>query len=484
MNILITNIGNRNIKYKGTLYSDLEKRDNRPNTSSTFREWTKALWENFDAEKESIQLNILDTVLKQYAFDKLIIIVSNQEDNPNFNKQDTLYEGKIIREIIRQEYAIEDVELKEMQGNVTDENSLLLFYQKLYADLLAQFKDADFVFCDAGGTGQQKTAAKIMAEFMLPDTQLKILYPKKDGSVEEKTQVEYKNVINKEQAISLIRKSQYEAALNILGYNANSISDNQTINLLAFAHFRINRVLERTRKLWDSKENLADRKNICIISAVNPCKRAFSEDLYKLFGEKEYLFLSESLLVAYRKLLLGNFRDSILDFAVFYEEFIDNSLKLIEKEIEKCIGKRKDRKEDILFKWINEDEHNCPITRKYAMDNCNKEKPYDYSSVPLAIHLIAEQDFFHELQPLANLLLPYLDFTYSPYKEKKQNAVREVRNKVAHEGKYVDKRTLAEELPYYQCLVEQCLDAWGLPREDMYEPLNKMIEEQIRSSAV
>jgi hypothetical protein len=482
MNILITNIGNRNIKYQDKLYSELEQKEERPDTKLSFRKWTKYLLDNFETEKEHIGLNILDGVLNQdIIYDKIFIIVSNQENNSKFNAQDTLYEGEIIKRLISSNYQIEDVELKELTEDVTNENYLMTFYQQFYACLLREYKDACFIFCDAGGTGQQKAASKIMAEFILPDSKWKIVYPKKDGSVEEKTQIEYRNIINKEQAIALVRKSQYEAALNILGGNINEIHGNKTFNLLSFAHFRINRVLERTRKLYDEKNALPNRKNPLLKSAKVYTVRKYSEEINKQFcGNNQYLFLSETLLVAYHKYLINNFRESVLDFAVFYEEFIDRSLSKIEKAIESIIGKKKYKEENLINKWMEDSETNCPETRKHATDK-RRETPFNYSTVPLAIHLIAEQDFFPDLQPLAKILLPHLDFSYSSYKEGEQNSLREVRNKLAHEGKYLDETILRKELPYYGNLLEQCLDAWGLAKEDIYEQLNEMIENSIRN---
>ncbi|MDR1403387.1 MAG: hypothetical protein LBJ60_06770 [Tannerellaceae bacterium] len=478
MQILLTNIGNRNIRYKKQLYFE------QIESKSSFRDWTKNIWDNFDSENENIELNILDTVLKQDGFhpDKVFIIVSNQVNNPQFNKQDTLYEGEIIQRLIRRDYQIEEVELREFTDDVTNENDLLKFYQQFYIEIISQYGEADFVFCDAGGTGQQKTAAKIMAEFMFPDGKWKILYPREDGSIEEKSQIEYRNIINKEQAIALVRKNKYEAALNILSGNVDKITDNSCFNIIAFTYFRIKKDLKRTKRIWETGNSIQNRNDGLIMSALFPYKRAYSEILYDLF-EKKYLFLSESLLIAYHNLLTENYQESILEFAVFYEEFIRQSRSKIEGEIRIIIGesKNKNKNKNTITRWIEYDKRNFLATRQYAERKC-MEKAYDYTSIPLAIHIIDEQDFFPELQPLAKKLLPYLDFTYSPYKEGKQNAVRDVRNKVAHEGKYIDKNVLAKELPYYGQLLKECLYEWGLPQEDIYEQLNAIIEKQIRNN--
>jgi hypothetical protein len=505
MDILITNIGNRNIKYQGKLYSELESKEKKVVSKLNFREWTKWLFDNFETEKDYIKLNILETVLNQENIkpDKIFVIVSNQESNPDFNGQDTLYEGEIIKRLITSNYQIKDVELKKLTEDVTNENYLMKFYQQFYVELLQKYKDANFIFCDAGGTGQQKTASKIMAEFMIPNSRWKIVYPKQDGSIEEKSQIEYRNIINKEQAISFVRKSQYEAALDILGGNKDEIYEDKTFNLLSFAHFRINRVLDRTEELYSNRalENtdnlrlkniLPERKNRIIKSAVHPEVRNHSESLLNCFSNKTYLFLSESLLASYRKYQMHNYRESILDFAVFYETFIDKSISKIKKEIEKITGEKKSS-EDIIDIWINSEENPLPETLQYISENSTiiRTDKINYESIPITVHIIKEQIFLLELKPLANILCPYLDFTHSPYesyescekskKSKKVNSLRDVRNKLAHEGKYLDKKILEAELPYYEDLLNKCLGAWGLATEDIYEELNKMIEKLIRS---
>jgi hypothetical protein len=358
------------------------------------------------------------------------------------------------------------------------------FYQQFYADLLRKYKEANFILCDAGGTGQQKTSSKIMAEFMIPDNQWKILYPKKDGSVEKKTQVEYRNIINKEQAIILIRKSQYEAALNVLGENITDISNDKLFNMLIYAHCRINRRIPEWIKGKDKiRKYFIEMDSDIVKSGFEVAYRSYSKPLHSIFKEKKYLYLSESLLVAYRKFLLCNYRDSILDFAVFYEKFIVESIKYLEKKV-KEIYKKPEDKNDVptLQCWI--EEGNLPNTINYLKREAkrlNMDYKIDIHAIPTRIHIIAEQDFFPDLQPLAKILLQYLDFTYLPYEEGKQRSVREVRNKVAHEGKYIDETILEKELPYYEKLLNDCMDAWGLVREDIYEQLNKMIEDSIRS---
>jgi len=478
MKILITNIGNRNIIHNSEFIP-----------IHLFRTITEQLLKNFECEKEHIQLNILNTALdflkeKGNLPDKVFIVVSNQKDDLVNNIQDTLYEGEIIKKLIPDNYSsiqLDDIITKEITGSVIDENYLMKFYQQFYTVLLQEYKDADFIFCDAGGTGQQKTAAKIMAEFMLLENQWKILYPLKDGSIQEKSQIEYRNIINKEQAIALVRKSQYEAALNILGGNINKSTDNKLFNLLSFTHFRSNKVLEKTKEIWNGN-NIDNRKNKIIESAVDPEVRSFNKVLFDFFGKQKYLFLSEILLIAYHNYLTNNFRESILDFAVFYEEFINESLLKFAKNIANKKSISRDEIYYIINDWIKRDRNNCRKAQIYAEKKKPNSKTYDYTMIPLAIQVIVEHEFFKEVRQLAKCLSPHLDFSRGDYDANRPlNSVREMRNQIVHNGIYIDEKKLNGQLRDYETLLSSCLIIWGLFEEDIYEQLNKLIEGQIRN---
>lgn len=481
MQILIANIGNRSIKYKGQVYSRLELNENRPAKQLSFRDWTKQLLDNYEDEKNDIQLNILDTLLDQTDCkpNKVVIIVSDQQDSAH-NGQDTLYAGEIIKKILSEKYQISAVEIKQITGDVTDENYLLKFYQQFYLELLQSFPDAYFILCDAGGTGQQKTACKLMAEFMLSDEQWTIFYPKEDGTIVEKTQVEYRNIINKEQAIALVHKSQYEAALNMLGGNIHTNTDNKVFLLLSFAHYRIRRVTEQIKKIWENKL-LPNRKKPCFRSACDSSTRTHNEQLLDCIDEKSFLELSELLYVSYHYYRTDNCIDSILTFAVFYETFIKKSLTLLDNEIKKIfnvkVGKEKGER---IEAYLKSEETFFPKTKEHARTN-GIINP-DYKSIPLAIHLICEQEFNPELSNLATILSPYLDFSKKDYNKNKEeeNSIRSIRNKLAHDGVYIDKKELSRRSPNYECLLKKCIEALGLPVEDVYEQMNRMIEKEIR----
>src|SRR5690554_5172410 len=101
--IILANIGNRNIKVKN---KDC-KYDFIPNDS--FRTVTESLLNNYENEKDNIELNILPSILDEYKGKNvtLYLFCTNQTE-PN-NKQDTLFEAQIIAKKIEGNYSdIED----------------------------------------------------------------------------------------------------------------------------------------------------------------------------------------------------------------------------------------------------------------------------------------------------------------------------------------------------------------------------------------
>lgn len=102
-NILLANIGNRNIKYN---WNFIEK------TDKTFFEFTKYLYEEIENEKQNIHINILDSILNDYKIDKIYLFATNQKHH-----QDTYYEAKILQYLLKDKYEIVLIEKKDDPRN-------------------------------------------------------------------------------------------------------------------------------------------------------------------------------------------------------------------------------------------------------------------------------------------------------------------------------------------------------------------------------
>lgn len=68
-NILITNLGNRNLKYCGEF---IDKK------GDGFFEFTQMLRSEIDTEVDNLSINILDSLLNEYPIQKIYLIVTNQ----------------------------------------------------------------------------------------------------------------------------------------------------------------------------------------------------------------------------------------------------------------------------------------------------------------------------------------------------------------------------------------------------------------------
>ena len=103
MYTLIANIWNRNLKY---WWEFIEKKD------KWFFEFTKMLRDDFEAEKENLSVNIINTILAEYKIQNIYLIVTNQ-----WFHQDTFYEWQIIKKILWDKYDIELIEKKDDPRN-------------------------------------------------------------------------------------------------------------------------------------------------------------------------------------------------------------------------------------------------------------------------------------------------------------------------------------------------------------------------------
>jgi len=105
-NILLANIGNRNIKYN---WDFIEKND------KSFYDFTKMLFEDIENENQNIQINILDSILNDYKINKIYLFATNQD--PVIFHQDTFYEAKIIQYLLKNKYEVILVEKKDDPRN-------------------------------------------------------------------------------------------------------------------------------------------------------------------------------------------------------------------------------------------------------------------------------------------------------------------------------------------------------------------------------
>lgn len=459
--ILLSNVGNRNITYKGETY-DYKK------FKMTFKEWTFELLNNFQDEKEFIKLNIINDLIDEIQVDTshVILFYSNQIKETK-QDQDTLYEAQLMKYLIEEKYPTIEVRLEEIQCKVTNNDELLKKYRAKLKALRKEFVHHQFVICDAGGTAQQKASLKIMSEFLLNENSFIVKYVNPDGILEDVKQIEYRKIIVSEQVKAFIDKGEYKAALNLWGIN-NPL-DSQSVKgnferLLCFAYFRYNNYYEAISQITykisflELNPDIIEYKQKSTLITLCEWSKILSSEV--LFKVGEYLEILKF------QWLKGRMSDAILSISKTFEYLI-NAL------IEQKYGYRL----------------TDPTNYGKELNRLSKEAKVRFPNVALAFSdedikqglpfliAVAENIEFEPAQQLLSFLKKYIsngvNWKFAP-NDSKTLAINTLRNKIAHNGKYVDEMFIKEYLPYLDSFLSLLFDSFSI-EESYFEELNQRL---------
>jgi hypothetical protein len=233
--IIINNIGNRHLYYE-----NLESNNNKLfNEKKNFRAFTENLIENFENEKNKIFLSgILKPTLEKYKnnIKKLILFVTNQDD-VNYNNQDTIFAGEILKKLIENEYKI-DVEILKTKKNPSDENSLVDFYQSYLKKI--NLENSKLIYLDAGGTPQQKFVTKLLTQELFSNYEIEYIsnVEGNDFKVENfvKDTVNIEKIYFKKNIKKLIHLGYYDSAHDLL---EKIEPKNKSLKYLQLAKFQL-----------------------------------------------------------------------------------------------------------------------------------------------------------------------------------------------------------------------------------------------------
>jgi hypothetical protein len=266
--IVIANIGNRNIRYKNQ-YFDRKL----PEFSSfpSFREFTRDLLERFDTEKSHIEPQILPELIRHLnEVPRRLVLFYSDSPEGEWNGQDTVHESMILEKCFAQQYPNMKVRLMPLKCKVTDTDGLMRRYRSYMKGIIGEAEPEEhFVLCDAGGTPQQKSALKIISEFLLDDARYSVYnvnFAGAQSSVEKTDSVEYRKVITQEQICSLIGSGNYRGAQSVYGLNQQ------------YSQGALSKALEIAASLFEININRA-----CTLSAPSGFGKKDSAD-WPLFG--------------------------------------------------------------------------------------------------------------------------------------------------------------------------------------------------------
>jgi len=232
--ILISNIGTRDVQYKG---QSIDK--------DRLREISKNLLENYKSEKNSISFPIIKPFLDRFS-DKLkglYIFTTNQPPGENNRISDTLYFGQIIEKWITESYSI-PIELFECNINPTNYEQIFRNFTPFFTVKGNIFEQTEKrIISLSGGTPQMNGALYVIISSFFPqDNEFYNVY---QG---ELIPIEHENTINKaflrNACIELLKIHDYQSIIKLLDqYNIqryNIKNKEILLNLLFYAHSRKN----------------------------------------------------------------------------------------------------------------------------------------------------------------------------------------------------------------------------------------------------
>lgn len=193
-NILITNLGNRNLKYCGEF---IDKK------GEGFFEFTQMLRSEIDTEVDNLSINILDSLLNEYPIQKIYLIVTNQ-----WFHQDTYYEGLIIQYLLKDKY---DVEIIEKKDDPRNREKAFLFIEDFFQKHRG-FDWENLIVCGSGGIPAMKEALNFYAIVKNPNAII-IDVDENTGAVfHSQIQKEYLKNIEREKIRAMISRYNYAGA--------------------------------------------------------------------------------------------------------------------------------------------------------------------------------------------------------------------------------------------------------------------------------
>lgn len=457
----MTNIGNRNIIYKGKSYAE-------HNDNINFLDWSYNLLENYIHYKDDLDINIFKPLLRpENNIESILILYSDQSKLNTRTNQDTIYEAKIIKQILidKYQYKDKDIELLPIKVKVVDNGALM----KDYRSKLIQIRRREFsklIICDAGGTAQQKMALKIMAEYILENNQYEIKYTEDNNIVSDVSINEYRKILDDEQSIKLMHHGQFYEALRILGFeNLNQSSSDVKINLLKYLHFRFN------NNPIKAKEAISRAVNVkmppLVLNYINRCADSDLIELSDYFGTPIFILLIDKFykVLFYRSIHL--YSECILALSQFYEFLFSESVKRIDPIYnfgQNITRGHSDEQIQNLNEFISQSYPDL-IGHRADIRSTNTQLLICKKTGPLSI------------QNMACLLSPYIEFTDNTINTQTINPIR---NKIAHEGLYLSKLDF-ENSKQIVCLISGLQELLKLTNQNLFKDICNYIEDKIRS---
>lgn len=459
--ILISNVGNRNLKVNGGFITKIfDTNDNKSFREQTYSIWQQIQKNEFQGELSPVIINEVIEIEKN-NLEKVILISSDMPDSQR-NDQDTIYAGEILCNILRKQYPKIEFINQPVRKSVFIYDELFNFYRLFLLNLKQENPNSKIIYCDAGGTSQQKFALKISLEFLSKPDEFIVYYVAQQEKGESKLMrgesYEYRKIIDLEHGIQAINSGAYQFSLKLLGEyfpNKNKLP----LILISFLELRSRLFVIDAQKL---------AKNISHFKKVPQFVKNYSqqisvgkyEDWEELLDNKQFFLLSEILIISQWKYSLG-----IIEQALhFFSMFIENYISFI---IRKHYGYKFDKHYESAYNKLIEDVNDNKITLPEAI---NLNRP----GIPLLIS-IADTIENKKHNALVSIIKEMNSITSSD-----KTGIDSIRNNYAHKGKGVKKEDFEKTTHFVN--MRKCFEIFGIDfSKNYYAEMHYEVSELIRN---
>ncbi len=473
--ILLANLGNRNITYKGKQY--IYRKD------FSFLEWSKKLLDTYEQCKEDLDINIINPLITgENKPSKIVFFYSDQAKFDTRTDQDTIYEAQIIKKLLIDKYGFEEeqISLLVIDSKVIDNGALIRYYRKVLKELSLKYKNYFFIICDAGGTAQQKMSLKLIAEFILSENKYEVKYTENNKLISDVNIDEYRKIINQEQAIKLIHVGEYVGAAQLLDFNNLEITfkkKNNIEKLFAYCYFRFYNNDSLAGKLVNNLKT----KNQLILKDKKHIPLTENKDLTNFYKYKDIKRILDFFFKAKFYFELGNYSAAILNFSRFYEVLFESYFGILFDKKIYGTTKHQEEKQKVNFKKKVEKDFGEIIQK--CRDRYDKPDKKIYrikmNELPTQV-IIAKGSKNKTMSKIGKILSPYIIFTDDALEKNK--LINLVRNKIAHEGKLITQKDIENELSYFLELLELIERELQPEIDNLFVDLNNYLEKRIRQN--
>jgi hypothetical protein len=433
-----------------------------------FKKFTKYLNANLGKYQNELSINILNSLLDKlhHKIDKSVLFVSAGKGSSR-TSQDTIYAGKIICTILSEQYPNIHFSTTVIKCSVVAVDELIKTYRSIFTKYHSTNPGKHLIYCDAGGTSQQKLASKVNIEYIFPEKLYEVYYISQFKEGESKAiklkNIEYRQIIDKEHVRNSISIGAYSAAVNIFINRNLQPLEKEVILLLKFCQYRQGNLKSEAeiiaKQLLNTKLFSKDPFIVEYLSKPAYCNFInFSE----LVSQSDFYTLCDIAEIAFFQLEKEMFSEFVLKIFQFIEYYLYATIGHCygyDLTSEKKHYKEKDRllkEAEIKFPNLREKwptgalQTSVPLYVK-ILENTN----IDVNKKIL--HIISECNSLLRVAPRGNNFYGLDTF----------------RNKLAHNGKLVEGPKLQKQ-DYFESL-KKIKVIIGLPKKNSYDRVNELI---------